>query len=65
MLPLPSETNGEIEKEMNCIECDCELKLAPDTTVGEILTCPDCGSEFEITQDGIKVAESIGEDWGE
>lgn len=50
---------------MNCIECDCELKLAPDTTVGEILTCPDCGSEFEITQDGIKVAESVGEDWGE
>jgi alpha-aminoadipate carrier protein LysW len=38
--------------------------------VGEIITCPDCGADFEITlKTGesieIKPAESVGEDWGQ
>ncbi|EQB68095.1 MAG: hypothetical protein AMDU5_GPLC00017G0058 [Thermoplasmatales archaeon Gpl] len=41
-----------------------------DAMVGEILTCPDCGVEFEIVSlDGGQVklaaAENIKEDWGE
>ncbi len=38
--------------------------------VGEIVTCPDCGSDFEIFEVNekgvsIKPAETVGEDWGE
>jgi len=55
---------------MNCSECDATLKIPDDVSVGEIVSCPDCGSDFEIaSKDGsnlvLKQAESIGEDWGE
>jgi alpha-aminoadipate carrier protein LysW len=38
--------------------------------VGEIITCADCGADFEIASKSedkieLKAAESIGEDWGE
>jgi alpha-aminoadipate/glutamate carrier protein LysW len=38
--------------------------------VGEIITCPDCGGEYEITSKGaenleLKPAERVGEDWGQ
>jgi alpha-aminoadipate carrier protein LysW len=41
-----------------------------DAVVGEIVTCPDCGGDFEIaTKSGDKVelkpAETVGEDWGQ
>lgn len=41
-----------------------------DAIDGEIVTCNDCGSAFEldIADSGtlnIKPAESVGEDWGE
>jgi len=37
---------------------------------GEIVTCPDCGSDFEIVSVSnkkveLKTAEKVGEDWGE
>jgi len=53
-----------------CSECDGELELPEDVTVGEIVTCSDCGLDyevFEITSKGVslKKAEEIGEDWGE
>ena len=37
---------------------------------GEIVTCPDCGLEFELSIDehgkcSLKIAEVVGEDWGE
>jgi alpha-aminoadipate/glutamate carrier protein LysW len=41
-----------------------------DAIDGEIVTCNDCGTSFELdisdsgTQN-IKPAESVGEDWGE
>ncbi|MEM2955814.1 MAG: lysine biosynthesis protein LysW [Nitrososphaerales archaeon] len=46
------------------------MDLPDDVTKGEIVTCPDCGLDFEVyeaSSDGIslKRAESIGEDWGE
>ena len=55
---------------MNCEECDATLNMPVDASVGEIIACADCGSEFEIAKkDGsnieLKQAESIGEDWGE
>lgn len=55
---------------MNCLECMAEMKPPDDAIDGEIVTCPDCGTSFEleIAQNGeksIKPAESVGEDWGE
>lgn len=55
---------------MNCPECDAILSIQDDASIGEIISCPDCGSDFEIAKkDGssieLKQAETIGEDWGE
>ncbi|HUT05157.1 MAG TPA: alpha-aminoadipate/glutamate carrier protein LysW/ArgW [Nitrosopumilaceae archaeon] len=55
---------------MNCPECDATLNILDDASVGEIVSCPDCGADFEIaSKDGsnvvLKQAESVGEDWGE
>ncbi len=55
---------------MNCLECTAEIKVPDDAIDGEILTCQDCGTSFEldISQAGeksIKQAETVGEDWGE
>ncbi len=55
---------------MNCPECDAKLKIPDDARVGEIVSCPDCGTDFEIaSKDGatcqLKDAEKVGEDWGE
>ncbi|MEM2759667.1 MAG: alpha-aminoadipate/glutamate carrier protein LysW/ArgW [Nitrososphaerales archaeon] len=53
-----------------CSECDKELSISDDSVKGEIVTCPDCGSDFEIVNIAkdkveLKPAEKIGEDWGE
>ena len=51
---------------LNCEECDGEINLLEDASTGEIVSCPDCGADFEIASDGtLKHAESIGEDWGQ
>jgi alpha-aminoadipate/glutamate carrier protein LysW len=47
---------------MDCPECDAEIKIPDDASVGEI--------DFEISKkEGsnvqLKAAESVGEDWGE
>jgi alpha-aminoadipate carrier protein LysW len=57
-------------KNMNCPECAAKLNIPEDASVGEIVSCPDCGADFEISKkDGstveIKQAETVGEDWGE
>lgn len=46
------------------------MTVPNDVVVGEIITCPDCGTDFEVTAVGekdvsIKRAETVGEDWGE
>ena len=55
---------------MNCPECDAKLNIPDDSTVGEIVSCPDCGADFEIASKNgstcqLKHAEKVGEDWGE
>jgi len=54
---------------VRCLECDRDLNIPEDVVDGEIITCPDCGANYEVmrTSKGIelKQAESIGEDWGE
>jgi alpha-aminoadipate carrier protein LysW len=55
---------------MNCPECDANLNIPDDAAVGEIVSCADCGADFEIAKkEGstikLKEAETVGEDWGE
>ncbi len=55
---------------MKCPECDCEIEIPDDVISGEIVSCPDCGMDYEveITEKGeirLKPAEIEGEDWGE
>jgi len=53
-----------------CPECDGDLDIPDDAIDGEIISCPDCGMDFEVTiKEGgeveLKPAEIEGEDWGE
>ena len=56
--------------ETKCLECDAPVHVEEDAVIGEIVSCPDCGADYEIASlDGgtvtLKVAESVKEDWGE
>jgi alpha-aminoadipate carrier protein LysW len=58
------------DRRMNCPECDATIKIPDDASVGEIVSCPDCGADFEIASKNgdaceLKHAEKVGEDWGE
>ncbi len=51
-----------------CPECAGQIPLAGEILKGEILTCPDCGSELEVTGIGplqLSLAPQVEEDWGE
>jgi len=53
---------------VNCPECAAETPMTDDAIVGEIVQCPDCGSDLEVT--GLEpvmvaVAPELEEDWGE
>ena len=54
----------------DCAECGAVISIPQDAIVGEIVSCKDCSSEYEVTamSDGgviLKPAEQVGEDWGE
>ena len=51
-----------------CPVCDGEVELASDTMEGELLECPECGSELEVLAiDPTRLGEApeVEEDWGE
>jgi alpha-aminoadipate carrier protein LysW len=51
----------------NCPECDAEIDLN-GVVVNEILACPDCGVDLEITSlepPVLELAPMEAEDWGE
>jgi alpha-aminoadipate carrier protein LysW len=53
-----------------CLECDADLEIPDDAVNGEIVSCPDCGTDFEVIikdngETELKPAEIEGEDWGE
>jgi|TARA_B100001750_G_C15237178_1_gene461071 alpha-aminoadipate carrier protein LysW len=57
-------------KKSECVECAGEIEFQDDVTIGEIVSCPDCGMEFEVSavtgnKIEMKQAEKVGEDWGE
>ena len=54
----------------SCKECGAALSVPNDAIVGEIVSCKDCSSEYEVAEIGsgnvlLKAAEQVGEDWGE
>ena len=52
-----------------CPECSATITLPKDVMEGEIVTCPDCGTSYEVYSTesgfGIRPAKVDGEDWGE
>ena len=55
---------------VECPSCFYEFELDGGTIVGELVPCPDCGTDLEITKiEGdkaiVEIAEMTEEDWGE
>ena len=55
---------------VECTECGAAIAVPDDVIVGEIVSCKDCASEYEVAQVSsggviLKAAEKVGEDWGE
>ena len=53
---------------VSCPECAAEVTLEAGTEVGEIIVCPDCGVDLEVTAlepAAIQLAPMEHEDWGE
>lgn len=51
----------------NCPECDAEIEMQKPMR-GEIVVCPDCGTELEVTSENpltFDLAPQEEEDWGE
>jgi alpha-aminoadipate carrier protein LysW len=51
-----------------CTECEAEITLEKGTEVGEIIVCPDCGVDLEVTSldpATVVLAPMEEEDWGE
>ena len=51
-----------------CPICDAQVDLAEDIVQGELLECPECGTELEILEvDPPQLGEApeAEEDWGE
>jgi len=51
-----------------CPECAAEVTLEAGTEVGEIIVCPDCGVDLEVTAldpAAVQLAPMEQEDWGE
>lgn len=59
------------ELRMNCLECDARLELPTDAIQGEIVSCKDCSTSFELVKEqsgglfSLRTAELEEEDWGE
>jgi alpha-aminoadipate carrier protein LysW len=54
--------------QVECVECGANVEIAADAMQGEIIPCPDCGTELEIISlDPLKIdlAPMEMEDWGE
>ena len=52
----------------NCPECEATLTLAGDIEQGEIVQCPNCGAELQVTAVNPAVLEltpEVDEEWGE
>jgi len=55
---------------VKCTQCDADIPVPDDVMQGELLSCPDCSTDYEVVKVGhegvvIKEAEAVAEDWGE
>ena len=53
---------------VQCVVCEGDVMLPAEVMEGELLTCPDCGTELEVVSlNPLTVAEApeVQEDWGE
>jgi len=51
-----------------CPVCDADVLFPDDAVEGELITCPECGSELEIVSvdpPQLEEAPQEEEDWGE
>lgn len=51
-----------------CHICEASIEISPDIEVGELLMCPECGTEFEVTSlEPFTLVEAPmeEEDWGQ
>ncbi len=51
-----------------CTICECNIQIPEGTMEGEILLCPDCGTELEVLSlEPLRLEEApeVEEDWGE
>ncbi len=69
---VPAQQLGSVPKEASltaaCPECNASISMASNTVMGEILSCPDCGTELEVTGLAplqLAPAPHEEEDWGE
>jgi alpha-aminoadipate carrier protein LysW len=67
---LKNKRKLRIMAKCECPSCYYEFELEDGTIEGEVIPCPDCGVDLEVTKiDGdtvkVEVAEMTEEDWGE
>lgn len=53
-----------------CTECDAGISVPNDVIQGELVSCKDCGTDYEVVEikSGsvmLKPASTVEEDWGE
>ncbi len=56
--------------ETKCAECDAGISVPDDAIKGELVSCKDCGTDYEVVEIKggtvmLKQADSVEEDWGE
>lgn len=69
-VPACVQVNMVMYLETECTVCGGNISVPEDVIKGEILSCPDCGLDYEIQEvssDTVSLvtAEEIKEDWGE
>jgi len=68
MFPHCSIGEGEVP-ELKCPVCLGSVKIPEDALDGEIFEHEECGAQLELVTRGevraLKVAEEVGEDWGQ
>lgn len=53
---------------VSCPECVADITLEANAEIGEIIVCPDCGVDLEVTAlqpAAVDLAPMEEEDWGE
>ncbi len=49
-----------------CPECGGSVSVPKGTEENEVIQCPDCGTDLEVTgKDSVKLAPQEEEDWGQ